>query len=249
MPASRSMKRLRAAQKPPHGTAAYSRFINRPLGRVIAVGAFHANLTPNTVSLVSGGFTGVGVVLVALTPPNLSLSILIGILLILGYAIDSADGQVARLTGRSSALGEWLDHILDAVKMQSVHLAVLVHLYRSYDGISAWLLAVPIAFSIVSNVLYFGMMLIDQMRRRRGGSGNMPGPHSLSVIRSIVKLPFDYGALAVVMLTLFWRDLFLGLYSLLLIGTFIALSAAILKWVRELKEIDGEVRSGGGAHR
>lgn len=64
-----------------------------------------------------------------------------------------------------------------------------------------------------------------------------------------MKLPFDYGALAVVMLTLFWRDLFLGLYSLLLIGTFIALSAAILKWVRELKEIDGEVRSGGGAHR
>ena len=57
-----------------------------------------------------------------------------------GYALDSADGQVARLTGGGSLLGEWLDHMIDSTKIAALHLAVLLHACRHTDLPAGWLL-------------------------------------------------------------------------------------------------------------
>src|SRR5437879_1500149 len=121
---------LSCAQKPSAGTPAYSRFVNRRLGRYLAAGAFLAGRTPNQVSLSSGFCSLVGIVLIATIEPSPTLALVVTALLLLGYALDSADGQLARLRGGGSPLGEWLDHMIDCVKIVLLHSAVLISLYR-----------------------------------------------------------------------------------------------------------------------
>ncbi|OAX67752.1 hypothetical protein A5N15_01010 [Rothia kristinae] len=51
-------------------------------------------------------------------------AVIAALLFALGYAMDSADGQVARVTGASSPGGEWLDHVVDSVRVPAIHLTV-----------------------------------------------------------------------------------------------------------------------------
>ncbi|RBL82322.1 CDP-alcohol phosphatidyltransferase, partial [Streptomyces cavourensis] len=51
------LRELRGAQKSAKGVSLYSRYVNRPAGRVLAAGAYRAGLTPNQVTLISGLFT------------------------------------------------------------------------------------------------------------------------------------------------------------------------------------------------
>lgn len=230
--------RLVTAQKPPHGVAAWSRFINRPLGRHIAAVAYRLGLSPNQVSIVSAILTFSGIALIAGTELNAWTSILVGLLLVAGYAVDSADGQVARLTGTSSVLGEWLDHTFDCLKTASVHLAVVVHMFRFVDLDGAWMYAVPLAYSVVAVELFFGQILMDQLRRAAHAGTRGPQTGSLSIVGSLAKLPFDYGLLAAVLGLLHWWNAFFVLYSLLLVGTTLALLVALSRWVRMLRSID-----------
>ena len=161
---------LSRAQKPSAGTPAYSRFVNRRIGRVFAAAAFLGHRTPNQVSLASGFCSLVGIVLVATVRPSLPLALAVTALLVLGYGLDSADGQLARLRGGGSPLGEWLDHMIDAIKIVLLHSAVLISFYR-FDAFSNELvLLIPLAYVCMSSVLFFGLILIDQLRRRHGGA-------------------------------------------------------------------------------
>ena len=65
---TQTVRRLAGAQKGAQGAPAYSRFVNRPLGRVLAALAFHAGLTPNAVTAVSAVWTAAGIALVAVAP-------------------------------------------------------------------------------------------------------------------------------------------------------------------------------------
>ena len=157
-------------------------------------------------------------------------------LLLLGYALDSADGQVARLLGIRSRFGEWLDHMIDCVKTSTLHLAVLVHLYRFTDLDVRWLL-VPMVYLVAANVLFFGMILVDQLRRAAGDTSTKTSG-SLSLVRSLAILPSDYGALCLVFLLLAWTPVFLGAYAIFALGAVLLLGAALAKWVRELRASD-----------
>jgi phosphatidylglycerophosphate synthase len=223
---------LSRAQKPSAGTPAYSRFVNRRLGRYLAAGAFLAGRTPNQVSLSSGFCSLVGIVAIATIEPSPTLAVVVTALLVLGYALDSADGQLARLRGGGSPLGEWLDHMIDCVKIVLLHSAVLISLYR-FDAFSNELvLLVPLAYLCVSAVMFFGLILIDQLRRRHGGATtNVRGD---SVLKSLLIAPTDYGILCLVFLTLGWPTLFLILYGALLAANLVFLLAAIAKWYRDL---------------
>lgn len=111
--------RLASAQKPSKGAPAYSRYVNRPLGRQLAAVAIRWGLTPNQVTVASSLCTFVGIGLILLVRPSLALGPALATLFMLGYALDAADGQLARLLGRGSYAGEWLDHMVDAAKMVS----------------------------------------------------------------------------------------------------------------------------------
>jgi phosphatidylglycerophosphate synthase len=237
-----AVTRLARAQKPSAGTPAYSRFVNRKLGRYLAAGAFVLNRTPNQVSLSSGFCSLVGIVLIALVEPSLGVAVAVTALLVLGYALDSADGQLARLRGGGSPLGEWLDHMIDCVKIALLHSAVLISLYR-FDAFSNELvLLVPLAYLCVSAVMFFGLILIDQLRRRHGAStANVRGD---SVLKSLVIAPTDYGILCLVFLTFGWPTLFVGLYGLMLLANLLFLLAAIAKWYQEMAALSpSEVRA------
>ena len=66
-----ALEALRAAQKPPHGTPAYSRFINRPFGRQLAARLCVAGLTPNQVSGLSALCSFAAIILIATCAPAL----------------------------------------------------------------------------------------------------------------------------------------------------------------------------------
>ena len=122
------------------------------------------------------------------------LALAVTALLVLGYGLDSADGQLARLRGGGSPLGEWLDHMIDSIKIVLLHSAVLISFYR-FDAFSNELvLLIPLAYVCMSSVLFFGLILIDQLRRRHGGA-QQPNQRGDSVLKSLLIAPTDYGVL------------------------------------------------------
>ena len=94
------------AQKPGRGAPPYSRWINRRLGKYLAAAAYVIGLTPVQVTIISACFTLAALVLVIVVAPVWWLGILVAVLLLLGYALDSADGQLARVRGGGGQQGE-----------------------------------------------------------------------------------------------------------------------------------------------
>ncbi|MFF1823065.1 CDP-alcohol phosphatidyltransferase family protein [Kribbella sp. NPDC058245] len=225
--------RLSRAQKPSAGTPAYSRFVNRRIGRVFAATAFLAGRTPNQVSITSGLCSLAGIALIATVRPSFGLALAVTALLVLGYGLDSADGQLARLRGGGSPLGEWLDHMIDSVKIVLLHSAVLISFFR-FDAFSnELLLLVPLAYVCLSSVLFFGLILIDQLRHRHGDV-QKPNQRGDSVLKSLLIAPTDYGVLCLVFLAFGNPSLFVVLYGALLAINLLFLGAAVVKWYREM---------------
>ncbi|WP_158889757.1 CDP-alcohol phosphatidyltransferase family protein [Amycolatopsis anabasis] len=231
-----TLRRLPSAQKSAQGAPAYSRFVNRRLGGYLAAAAYQAGLTPNQVTGVSAVFTFGGIATVALAEPAVWAGIAVALALVIGYALDSADGQLARLRGGGSVAGEWLDHVVDAVKVSSLHLAVLISGYRFFDLPRGFLL-VPIAFQIVAVTLFFGMILNDQLRRSRGVPAGPAG--APSTLRSLLVVPTDYGLTCLVFLLFGFPEVFAVGYGLLFVANFAFLLAALPKWFRDMAALEG----------
>lgn len=230
---------LRHAQKTSKGAPAYSRLVNRRLGRLLAAAAHTAGLTPNQVTLVSAAFTFAGIAVLATVSPSPAGAAAVCLLLVAGYALDAADGQLARLRGGGSIAGEWLDHVVDAVKIASLHLAVLVNWYRFLDRSDAQLL-IPIGFQITASVLFFVIILNDRIRRaQRGTTGTLlAGEGSSSVLYSLAVAPTDYGVLCVAFALLAWEAAFLWVYGALMVANAAFAVLALAKWFREMRGYD-----------
>jgi phosphatidylglycerophosphate synthase len=216
-----TIRRLSAAQKGAAGAPLYSRFVNRPLGRVFAALAFHARLTPNKVTAISAAFTATGVALVALVSPSVPMGLAVAACLVLGYACDAADGQLARLRGGGSPAGEWLDHMVDAAKVASLHLAVAIGLYRFVDV-----------------VIFFAMMLNEALRAQHGVATRAQGPtRQVGIARSLMALPTDYGLLALVFALYGATSVFVPVYAALGLAEAAFLAVASVKWFREMDRL------------
>jgi phosphatidylglycerophosphate synthase len=230
-----TVRRLASAQKSTRGGQAYSVYVNRKLGRLAAAAAYRANLTPNMVTVISAVFSAAGIAVIALVSgwP----AVVAAPLLAIGYALDAADGQLARLRGGGSAAGEWLDHIIDAFKVTTLHLAVLVHLYRFTDLSAGWLL-VPIGYTVVSVALFFAQLLNEQLRRNLGFGAQAASLSSASPVLHVLKLPHDYGVMCWTFVLLGAPRLFLAVYGLLFAFNAVYLALALVKWFRELRSYD-----------
>ena len=241
------VQRLRGAGKSNRGAAAYSRWVNRPLGRHLAAVAHRSGLGPNAVSVLSATFTYVAITLIAVLRPTWGTSIAVTALLVVGYALDSADGQVARLAGTGSVAGEWLDHVLDAVKIATFHLAVAISWFRFFRPDQHAVLLVPLAFAATSSVFFFALILTDLLRRvervRTGGTAVTTAsvdPHEPApVLRSLVVLPNDYGLLCLVMVLMPLGRTFAITYSVLAAASALFLVAGLYRWRRELRALSG----------
>ena len=227
---------LGSSQKTSKGAPAYSRYVNRRLGRVLAAAAYILKRTPNQVTFVSGVFTLSGIALIALLEPTPYVSLGIATLLVTGYALDSADGQLARLQSSGSAAGEWLDHTVDAGKIATIHLAVLINWYRYFDSRTE-LLWIPISFQAVAVVQFFTVILTDQVRRAHRGMTTMilHGDGTSSMRYSLAVVPTDYGVLCLAFGLMFWSEGFAVIYFLLLLANAGFLFMALPKWYREVR--------------
>ncbi|WP_244188088.1 CDP-alcohol phosphatidyltransferase family protein [Streptomyces regalis] len=228
-----TLKQLSKVQKPARGVPGYSRFVNRPAGRVLAAAAHGIGLSPNHVTAASGLVTFPAIAAVALYPPSHALGRWVTLALLIGFALDSADGQLARLHGSASSAGAWMDHVVDCAKILSIHAAVLVSFYRFFDLPRPVLLLAPITFQFAAVLLFFGGMLTEQLRRRGADVHTGPmRPHSAA--RGIALLPVDYGLLCLIFLFLGNQQLFFALYAALLGAHMVLVPAFLAKWFREL---------------
>lgn len=236
-----ALERLRTAQKSGAGAAPYSRWVNRRLGRLLAAVAAVAGMSPNQVTLVSASCTFPALALVALVRPRWWLGLIVGALLLLGYALDAADGQLARLLGRGSRSGEWLDHVIDAAKVSVLHSVVLVSFYRFTDASDVQLL-VALGYQAVSAVLFFGLILIDQLRR----SADPGGPTSTAatksrrfqLVQTAIAVPADYATLCLCFALLGWQRWFRTAYSTLFVLNALFLLTALARWWRQVRAMD-----------
>lgn len=236
------MAALRSAQKPSRGTAAYSRLVNRPLGRVTAAWLNTLRVTPNQATVLSATCSAAGIAVLVLVPPHWWSGLLVAVLLASGYVLDSVDGQLARLRGGGSKAGEWLDHTVDTFKTLGVHLAVLVHFYRfPGEGVagSAWWLLVPLLFTLVAGATYFGLMLIPTLRPATPGApGAGVGETAENPLRKFAILPTDYGFQCWVFVLLGWQLGFRIAWLLVFLACAGAMALALRKWWRELSALD-----------
>jgi phosphatidylglycerophosphate synthase len=163
------------------GGGLYSEAVSQRLGAVIALAAARAGFKPTVVTLgslavglassVALAVAGVGV------PPWLAVLVLLGWQL--AYALDCADGQLARVTKQASAAGARVDVLCDVAS----HIALMTALVTVADP-PVWL-----------GALFAGTWLVNIITSVLA-TGEAP---SLIASRSwpirIVKLLRDYGAL------------------------------------------------------
>lgn len=237
-----ALGRLRDAQKTSKGAPPYSLYINRPVGRFLAAAAYQMGMTPKQVTGLSALFTFGAIAALAIFPPTPLMGLIVFLGLVLGYALDSVDGQLARLRGGGSTAGEWLDHIVDFAKVSVLHLAVLITAYRHFELTNFGWLFVPIGFTLVSAVYFFGMILNEQLARvHRAKVGlPLPPPANTSVRRSLLKLPTDYGVLCLVFVLLASPNIFVWAYSVLALASAGYLLLILPKWYWDMVALDSQ---------
>jgi len=228
--------RLSGAQKSNASVPAYLRFVNRKAGGLLAALAYALRLTPTQVTLLSSAVSFCGIAVLVLHEATVPAGIAVSLLLLLGYALDSADGQLARVRGGGSRAGEWLDHVADVAKISSLHSAVAIAVLRCFELDSLLYLAVPVVFLVANVTQFFGMMLRDKLTvvdpARRGPAG------SSSLLVSLILLPLDHGTLALAFLVLGLHTLFLWCYGLLALATVVFAARSLTKAYRGLLEVE-----------
>jgi phosphatidylglycerophosphate synthase len=217
---------LGGAQKSVASVPAYLRFVNRKAGGLFAALAYALRLTPTQVTVLSSGSSLLAIAVLILRPSTVATGIVVGLLLLLGYALDSADGQLARVRGGGSKAGEWLDHVADIAKISLLHSAVAIAILRFFDLHSLLYLAVPVVFLVANVTQFFAMMLRDQLIDPLAAASQR-STGSSSVLLSWVLLPLDHGTLCLAFLVLGAHTVFLWSYGFLAVCT-VAFSARSL---------------------
>lgn len=190
---SQTLAHLNSAQKPGNGVPAYTRWVNRRVARVFAAAAVATGIGPNGVTLISALLSLVGIALMWIFPPSILLGFVVALFLALGYALDSADGQVARVTGASSPAGEWLDHVVDSIRTPLIHASVIASFIIHPEGWPSWnwFWTVPLAYMILTAGQFMSQILAEQLRKNHGAKGPATG----GVLRSFINLHTDAGTL------------------------------------------------------
>lgn len=228
--------RLGQAQKSNKGAPAYSRFVNRPLGRRCAAAAYLMGLGPNHVTALSAVCTFSGIAVMFFAPQTVLAGMLIAALLVAGYALDAADGQLARLTGGGSSAGEWLDHMVDSFKVCLLHLTILAVWSRTEDRL---LLLVPFWFAVVANVSFFAQLLNEQLRRAHyRAEEKKPPAESSGLVRSLAAIPTDYGFLCLIFVVWGLGVVFTVAYTVAALGSAGYLLLALFKWHGDMRRLD-----------
>jgi hypothetical protein len=109
---------------------------------------------------------------------------------------------------------------------------------------TAWTTALPLAFLMVNVLAFFGWLLADllmRLIRARHGAAVVLDRGTAPIARSLLRLPSDYGLLAL-LFVLWATPVYLALYAVLLVANGLILVAALPTWFRQVRheeEVDG----------
>ena len=137
-------------QRPRELQDALNHYLYHPLAWQLARLLARTPLTPNMVSVIGGGFVvaaAAAYVQPTLNPAAWPLFALLGMVLhMTWHVVDGADGDLARLTGRTSPIGEMVDGLCDYISHIVLYLVLGWILAQSMGG-GGWLLMVAAGVS------------------------------------------------------------------------------------------------------
>lgn len=201
------------------GGLPYTVYINRPVGNFIAK-IVPSWVTPNMITIISF-FVFCGCVVFMPFVNNFTESIILTAAFLFQYALDSADGILARRRNISSPIGEWLDHSLDGIRILVLHIAVLVTFFlNSNDFQVIHLFAVSLGIVSMGGNFITNQLKVKILNVRSGDAiASLNGFKSFMV--KIIFLPADSGVyyfcFAIVHTNLFiWLYLTWSLYFFLI---------------------------------
>jgi phosphatidylglycerophosphate synthase len=227
--------RLVAGVRGRAGVSIYGRQVNRRLGGALARVAFRLGLRPNHVTGLSGLTSALAVATLVLVRPSLVSGIVVWFLVVLAYALDSADGQLASLRGGGTPAGEWFDHTLDAGRVVAMHSAVLVMTYRFYDSRTVSVL--PLVYLLVASVMFAAVTLAEILLRGHREDEPPADAAPAITLRGLLLLPLDWGIIALSFLFIGSQSAFPAVYGALLVLTIIIGAALFVKWFRQLSAL------------
>lgn len=195
-------------QKSGPGTPAYTRYVNRFFGRVLTALVSIFNISPNSVTLISGIITYSAFILLLIIDLTIVYSIGFVFLLIVGYALDSVDGQLSRLKKQGSNFGEWFDHTLDAIKIPLGHATAILLIVTSLEVNEYYLIYFLVILSVSGGVFLSGILKSKLIKT----DSNKTNQNNDSFIKSILMLPVDYGTFMLLFIFAFDISLFLVAY-------------------------------------
>ncbi len=174
------------------GGGLFTMTISQRLGAYLSVVAYRLGLAPTILTignLVIG--LGASIAVLVIIPRAHQLHLVVGlaalILWHLAYALDCADGQLARVTGRTSPAGKRIDILCD-VAIQIALVASVVAVASSYVHLPTWL-----------GALFAGTWMVNLVTSVLQQDETA---HSLvtstSPVVQVVKLVRDYGAVVTV---------------------------------------------------
>ena len=132
----RPVTRIQPRKRPRELEDALNYWLYHPLAWRLATVLARTPITPNMVSVLGAGF--VVMAGVAYSQPGWPLPALIGMALHMGWhVVDGADGDLARITGRASPIGEMVDGICDYASHVVLYL-ILGWLLMHQIGWVAW---------------------------------------------------------------------------------------------------------------
>ena len=210
------------------GGGLFSEFVSQRLGARIAVFAHKHRLAPTVLTV---GNLGIGCLtsfaVVALAEPVADGRVwgwAVGLLALLGwqfaYAMDCADGQLARVTGQTSPAGARIDVLCDVAAQIALVAALAATAEAHVPATPGWLLAAFAGTWMVN--------LVTSVMQSGPSAASMVTSRSLPI--RVVKLVRDYGAVialagAVLLVAPQWTIWLVALFTLIN-GGFLAASIA-----------------------
>ena len=116
----------------------------RPLSAILAWALAHTSASPTAVTLAGGVSIPVMLLAAVLMPPDLAVPV-VGLIAWIGGLLDCVDGDLARLTGRTSWLGRYVDFQIDVVRWATLFVAVGLAADRAGGGSNPWFAIAAVA--------------------------------------------------------------------------------------------------------
>jgi phosphatidylglycerophosphate synthase len=211
-------------------------------GALFAFLASRSKVTPNQLTLASGVLVVLAMgLMLGLGLGNWCGAIGVFVLMAVSYALDCADGQLARATGQCSKYGAWLDHVVDAGKIFVVHGSIGWMLLNASDehGYPVSWCFIGMFLNMAGSALYFFAWNYKVMIAGEGLIVRLADKSAQSRVQmfQFSQQFTDYGWFPLLFILLFDPQKFALAYFLYGAGTFVIFMAYIVVSARYMAKL------------